>query len=239
MNNPVRSLSKREWVIWIASLAAVAGANVISNDVDWLTLTAAMVGVTSLIFAAKGNVWAQILMIVFSVLYGIISWRFQYWGEMITYLGMTMPMAIWSTITWLKNPSKENSSEVAIRPLQAKHVWRLAFFGAIVTGGFYFILRALDTPNIVFSTISITTSFLAASLTVLRSSYYALGYASNDIVLIVLWVLASVKNPAYIPVAVNFVIFLFNDIYGFISWKTREVKRNASACRQSCVPRDA
>lgn len=80
----------------------------------------------------------------------------------------------------------------------------------------------LKTPNIVFSTISITTSFLAASLTMLRSSYYALGYASNDIVLIVLWVLASMENPAYIPVVVNFVIFFFNDMYGFVSWKKRE-----------------
>ena len=67
-----------------------------------------------------------------------------------------------------------------------------------------------------------TTSFLAASLTMLRSSYYALGYASNDIVLIVLWVLASMENPAYIPVVVNFVIFFFNDMYGFVSWKKRE-----------------
>ncbi len=50
----------------------------------------------------------------------------------------------------------------------------------------------------------------------LRTSYYALGYASNDIVLIVLWVLASMKNPVSIPVVVNFVIFS-NDMYGFIS----------------------
>ena len=69
------------------------------------------------------------------------------------------------------------------------------------------ILKKLDTPNLVFSIISITTSFIAAVLTMLRSSYYALGYAANDIVLIVLWVLASVKNPEYIPVAVNFIIF--------------------------------
>ena len=96
------------------------------------------------------------------------------------------------------------------------------FFGTITTVVFYLILRALNTPNIVFSTISITTSFLAASLTMLRTSYYALGYASNDIVLIVLWVLASIENPMYIPVAVNFVIFFLNDMYGFISWKKRE-----------------
>ena len=51
---------------------------------------------------------------------------------MITYLGMTMPMAIWSTITWIKNPSKENGNEVAIQKLNRKHVAALIFFCFIV-----------------------------------------------------------------------------------------------------------
>lgn len=198
-------------------------SNLISRDFDPLTLIAALVGVTSLIFAAKGNVWAQILMVLFSILYGIISFRFHYWGEMITYLGMTMPMTVWSTITWLRNPSSGNESEVAIQALTKKHLIGLLISGALVTGTFYYILKALGTPNIVFSTISILTSFFAAALTMLRSSYYAVWYAANDIVLIVLWVLASLDNPAYIPVVVNFGIFFFNDMYGFVSWKRREI----------------
>lgn len=226
MSNPMKILSKKERAMWIGSLLIVAISNIISEDVDWLTLTAALIGVTSLIFAAKGNVWAQILMIVFCVLYGTISWRFRYWGEMITYVGMALPMAIWSTITWINNPSKENGNEVAIQRLNWRHIVVLFFFSIIVTGGFYYILRILHTPNILFSTISITTSFIAASLTMLRSSYYALGYASNDIVLIVLWVLASFENSAYIPVVVNFAIFFFNDMYGFISWRKRELKQS-------------
>ena len=104
---------------------------------------------------------------------------------MITYLGMTMPMAIWSTITWLKNSAK-NGKEVAIQKLRLKHIVWLMLFGTITTIVFYYILAVLNTPNIVFSTISITTSFLAASLTMLRSSYYAFGYALNDIVLILI-----------------------------------------------------
>lgn len=222
MNNPLKSLSKKEWGIWFGSLMVVTVSNLIPGDLDVLTLAAALIGVTSLIFAAKGNVWAQILMIAFSILYGIISWRFRYWGEMITYLGMTLPMAIWSTITWAKNPSKENGNEVAIQKLTRKMIVLLALFCVVVTLGFYALLQALHTPNLVFSTISITTSFLAASLTMLRSSYYAPGYASNDVVLIVLWVLASMENPGYVPVVVNFCIFLFSDLYGFISWKKRE-----------------
>lgn len=222
MNNPINNLTGKEWGLWLGSLLVVIVSNVLSGDIDLLTLLAACVGITSLIFAAKGNVWAQILMIVFSVLYGIISWRFHYWGEMITYLGMTMPMAIWSTITWLKNPAS-NGKEVAIQKLSSRHIMGLGLFGTLTTLIFYMILRMLETPNIVFSTISITTSFLAASLTMLRTSYYALGYALNDIVLIVLWLLASIENPAYIPVAVNFAIFFLNDMYGFISWRKREI----------------
>lgn len=178
MNNPIKSLSRREWALWLASLAVVLIANLMTPELDPLTVTAALVGVTSLVFAAKGNVWAQILMIVFSILYDVISFRFRYWGEMITYLGMTLPMAVWSTVTWLKNPSKENGSEVAIQTLARRHLALLAVCTAVVTAVFYCILKLLDTPNLFFSTVSIITSFLAAALTMLRSSYYAVGYAA-------------------------------------------------------------
>lgn len=222
MQNPWKELSVKEWWLWSISMLIVTVSNLVGGSFDVLTLAATWVGITSLIFAAKGNVWAQFLMIAFSILYGIISFRFRYWGEMITYLGMTLPMAVWSAVTWLRNPSAGSKSEVAIRKLEKKHFLFLLVLSVVVTGAFYFILRWLETPNIVFSTLSVTTSFLAASLTMLRSSYYALGYAANDLVLIVLWGLATAKDPVYIPVIINFMIFFMNDMYGFISWKKRE-----------------
>lgn len=225
MNNPVKTLTKREWSIWLVSIIIVLISNLATKDFDLLTLVAALTGVTSLIFAAKGNVWGQVLMILFSILYGIISFRFRYWGEMMTYLGMTLPMAVWSTITWIENPSENNGNEVQIQSLSKKHIVALCISGIIVTAVFYYILKSFNTPNIIFSTISIITSFIAASLTMLRSSYYAVWYAANDVVLIILWVLASLKDPAYIPVVVNFSIFFMNDMYGFMSWKQRELEQ--------------
>lgn len=222
MQNPWKELSVKEWWLWSISMLIVTVSNLVGGSFDVLTLAATWIGITSLIFAAKGNVWAQFLMVAFSILYGIISFRFRYWGEMITYLGMTLPMAVWSAVTWLRNPSAGSKSEVAIRKLEKKHFLFLLVLSIVVTGAFYFILRWLETPNIVFSTLSVTTSFLAASLTMLRSSYYALGYAANDLVLIVLWGLAAAKDPVYIPVIINFMIFFMNDMYGFISWKKRE-----------------
>lgn len=225
MNNPIKTLTKREWSIWLGSIIIVLISNLATKDFDLLTLVAALAGVTSLIFAAKGNVWGQVLMILFSILYGIISFRFRYWGEMMTYLGMTLPMAVWSTITWIENPSENNGNEVQIQSLSKKHIVALCISGIIVTAVFYYILKSFNTPNIIFSTISIITSFIAASLTMLRSLYYAVWYAVNDVVLIILWVLASLKDPAYIPVVVNFSIFFMNDMYGFMSWKQRELEQ--------------
>lgn len=225
MNNPIKTLTKREWSIWLGSIIIVLISNLATKDFDLLTLVAALTGVTSLIFAAKGNVWGQVLMILFSILYGIISFRFRYWGEMLTYLGMTLPMAVWSTITWIKNPSENNGNEVQIQSLSKKHIVALCISGIIVTAVYYYILKSFNTPNIIFSTISIITSFIAESLTMLRSSYYAVWYAVNDVVLIILWVLASLKDPAYIPVVVNFSIFFMNDMYGFMSWKQRELEQ--------------
>lgn len=225
MNNPIKTLTKREWSIWLGSIIIVLISNLATKDFDLLTLVAALTGVTSLIFDAKGNVWGQVLMILFSILYGIISFRFRYWGEMLTYLGMTLPMAVWSTITWIKNPSENNGNEVQIQSLSKKHIVALCISGIIVTAVYYYILKSFNTPNIIFSTISIITSFIAASLTMLRSSYYAVWYAVNDVVLIILWVLASLKDPAYIPVVVNFSIFFMNDMYGFMSWKQRELEQ--------------
>ena len=217
LKNPFKKLNTLELCLWIFSLVLVILSFVLSPLKDYLTLVASLIGVTALIFVAKGMVIGQILTVVFSVFYGIISFFFAYYGEMITYLLMTAPIAILATVEWIKNPYKKTET-VAIKKLTAKDIIIMVILCAIVTVAFYFILKAFDTANLIFSTISVTTSFFACYLTYLRSPYYALAYACNDIVLIVLWVLATIENVAYIPMIVCFSTFLLNDLYGFFNW---------------------
>jgi nicotinamide riboside transporter PnuC len=99
---------------------------------------------------------------------------------------------------------------------------------AIVTVVFYFVLAFFHTSNLLPSTLSVTTSFVAAYLTFRRSPYFALAYATNDIVLILLWILASMHDRSYISVVVCFVAFLANDIYGFVNWKKIEKSQKES-----------
>ena len=172
---------------------------------------------TALIFVAKGYVIGQVLTVVFAVFYGVISFYFGYYGEMLTYLCMTAPIAIAAIVSWMRHPFK-GTKVVEVGDLKPKTVVILFVLALLTTFVFYWILKWLHTTNLIISTISVTTSFLAVGLTVLRSPYYALAYGANDIVLIVLWVLATLENISYLPMVLCFVMFLANDLYGFYNW---------------------
>lgn len=207
-----------EKALWILSVILITASFIIFDRSGYLTLTASLIGVTSLILNAKGNPAGQALMIIFSILYGIISLSFSYYGEMITYLGMTGPMAVLALISWLRNPYGNGRSEVKVNRLKAAEVVFMCVLTVAVTAVFYFVLLYFDTANMIPSTISVTTSFLAVYLTFRRSAFFPLAYAANDIVLIVLWTLATKENIGYLSVVFCFVVFFVNDFYGFISW---------------------
>ncbi|MBQ7338650.1 MAG: nicotinamide mononucleotide transporter [Clostridia bacterium] len=211
--------SKSELTLWSISFLLIITSFCIFDRESYLTLIASLIGVTSLIFNAKGNPIGQVLMVLFSLLYGIISFTFSYYGEMITYLGMTMPMALFALVAWLKNPYNGNKAEVKVNSIGKKEQLLMWLLTAVVMIVFYFVLKHFNTANILPSTISITTSFLAVYLTFRRCSTFALAYAANDIILIVLWMLASIDETRYVSVVVCFTAFLLNDIYGYISWQ--------------------
>ncbi len=218
--------SKLEIILWGSSVLLILGSFCVFDRENYLTLLASLVGVTSLIFNAKGNPLGQLLMVVFSLIYGVISFSFNYYGEMITYLGMTMPMAIFALISWLRNPYKGNKAEVKVNTISRKESLFMWIGTAVITVLFYFVLEYFNTANIVPSTLSVTTSFLAVYLTFRRSSLFALAYASNDIVLIILWIMASIYDIRYISVVVCFTAFLVNDIYGYISWQKMKIRQS-------------
>ena len=225
MMKRIRYFSKTERALWCASTGLILISFCVFDRENYLTLLASLIGVTSLIFNAKGNPFGQLLMVIFSLLYGVISFTFAYYGEMITYLGMTMPMAVFALISWLKNPYNGNRAEVKVNSISRLESLLMWILSGVITVLFYFVLEHFHTANIVPSTLSVTTSFLAVYLTFRRSPYFAPAYAANDIVLIVLWIMASLSNPRYISVAVCFGAFLVNDFYGFVSWQKMKIRQ--------------
>ncbi len=226
-----RNLTKFERILWLASITDFTLSFLLSGDFQALTLIASLIGVTALIFVAKGDVLGQILTVVFSIVYAVISWELRYYGEMITYLGMTMPMAMLSVVSWLKNPFEEKKNEVKVAPLSRLRAVIMVLGAAVSTVGFYFILNYFHNASLVISTISITTSFLASYLTFCRSAFsraclcrerccadYPLGSAAAE-------------SLSYLPMVICFAMFFLNDLYGFYNWRkmySRQQNRAAS-----------
>ena len=225
MKRLLNYFTKFEIGLWTSSVLLILVSFCIFDRENYLTLLASLIGATFLIFNAKGNPIGQLLTMVFGLLYAIISYEYAYYGEMITYMGMTFPMAFFALISWLKNPYEKGKAEVKVNKLSKKELVFMFVLTAVVTIVFYFILKYFNTANIIPSTISITTSFLAVYLTFRRSPFFALAYAMNDLVLIVLWFLASITDISYLSVVICFVVFFVNDMYGFISWKRMEKKQ--------------
>lgn len=218
----MRYFTRFEKILWIVSVLAIIISFIIFGGDSFLDMIASIIGVSALILCAKGNFIGQILVIIFSTLYGYISYSFSYYGEMITYMCMTLPMAVIALISWLRNPYNGKKTEVKVYKVGPKEIAVMSFCTVIVTIVFYCILSVFNTANIVPSTFSVTTSFVAVYLTYKRSPYFALAYSVNDVVLIILWILAGIKDIRYFNMVVCFVIFFINDIYGFISWKKME-----------------
>lgn len=220
------SLSIFERVLYIFSVTLVVLSFIISPEKSVLSLIASLVGVTALIFIAKGYVIGQVLIIIFALLYGVVSFMQGYYGEVMTYVCMSAPMAVVSIVSWVKHPYKDTKS-VKVSKLRWYHIVIMIVLTVIVTVAFYFILGALGTSSLYVSTLSVATTFAAVYLTFLRSPYFAIGYLLNDIVLITLWIIASVKDPSQISMVICFAVFMINDLNGFISWKRMEKRQRS------------
>ena len=187
-------------------------------------------GVVSVLTVAKVLVIAPFINIVYNILYAIISIIQGYYGEAIIYIGLMIPICVLSIISWLKNKNKENTDVVEVNKIKGKEYTYLAIATVLATVAFYFLLKVLNTNQLIISTISLVTSIVASYLMLRRCSYYALGFILNDVILIILWSLVVVESGiGYLPTVISFSVFLINDIYGLIHWKWEEKKQQKKA----------
>ena len=215
----VIKLSRTEFIIWISSVTLIMSFFLIFDRGNYWALVASLIGTTALIYNSRGEPLGPALLIIFSLIYGAISFGCRYYGEMITYVGMSMPMAVFALVSWLRNPFEKGKTQVRVNRIGKTEVLLMLLLSVVVTVAFYFILKYFGTANLLPSTLSVITSFIAAYLTFRRSPYFALAYAANDVILIVLWTLATIKDISYLSVLVCFGVFLFNDTYGFVRWR--------------------
>ena len=181
-----------------------------SEEKNYLSLAASVLGVVAIFLVAKGVIVGQYLSLAFALLYAVLSYFAAYYGECILVAVTMLPSSVFSIITWTKNPSKERG-KVKVNNLSGREFLFLTLATLLITVGVYFLLRALHTEEVFISAVSFVTSIFAAYLLVRRSPFYALAYLLNDVVLIALWSLACLRGEPVLPNVICFCVFLLND----------------------------
>lgn len=222
MKKLFKEWTKFEIIFLIISLSAITICFLFNEDKNVLSLVTSLLGVIVVLTGAKGLIVSPFINIFYNILYIIISISQRYYGEVLIYVFLMMPLHITTLISWLKNKSNKDSNVVSVNKLNRKEYMVLGLVTVLVTFMFYYILKLLDTNELMISTISLTASLVASYLMLRRSSNYAIAFVINDIILITLWGIACVNDIALLPMVLTFMVFFVNDIYGFISWKKRE-----------------
>lgn len=217
MQEYLKSWNTFEKVIFVSSVVFILGLGLVLKC-DLLTTIVAFLGFFSALNQAKGKVVGQFTGVFLALLYSIVSYRNRYFGEVIVYLVVILPLYIFGIFSWLKN--KDKKTEKVKQNVIGKNEWIMILVSCIVLFiGLYQLLRYFDTSQLLVSTLSMIINITATYLLVRRSKYSFILYIFNALILLVLWGIPVVGGDyLLIPMVFDAILLLINDIYGFKSW---------------------
>ena len=221
MNKILKDWSFLEKVLLYGSILLVSTVGIIFKS-DILTTVCSIVGIITALLLAKGKKLGQIFGLLIAALYSIVSFKNGFYGEVIIYLCIMLPMYIIGIISWFKHQNKETNS-VEVNDIKLREWIIISSMSIIVFIGIYFLLKKFNTNELFVSSLSVIDSLFAIYLSVRRSKYSFYFYVVNDLILIVLWTAPIIGgNYLVLPMVFNPIINLINDIYGIYNWKKLE-----------------
>lgn len=224
--NILKDWSKFEKTLLFGNIIVVSTIGIIFKA-DLLTTACSIIGINTALLLAKGKNLGQLMGILITLLYSILSFKNKYYGEVLIYVFLMLPMFVVGTFSWIKHQNKKTNS-VEINNIKAKEwiIVSIIFIGVFI--GIYYVLKAFNTNELIVSTASVLASLFAVYLQVRRSKYSFSFYIVNDIILFILWGTPVFKgNYTLIPMLLNPVFNFINDLYGFYYWrKTEKIQKN-------------
>ena len=215
------------YIYLIIAYAIIIVGFAIGDEKSIFSLITSLMGVTAFMLSAKGLVVAPIVCSVYYVMYSILSINQKFYGEAIVNGLIALPIMIFTIISWFRNKHKQDTTNVQVNNISKKEYLALIPAIMVVFAGFYFLLRALNTEQLIISTFSTVCSTVATYLLMRRSPYYSLGYIIADVLVVSLWTInISTYGLTYLPTLLSVCCFFVNDVYGFISWQKRKKEQN-------------
>lgn len=221
MKEYLKNWSKFEIILVFTSITSIIICGIISKS--WImAIISSVINIITSMLQAKGRIESQFISILDCIIYSYVSYTNQYYGEVIFYILIMLPMAIIGIISWITHKN-EKTDTVEVNEIKLKEWIMLIFASVVAFIGLYNLLKYFNTNELLVSTFSMIASLLATYLLVRRSKHCFIFYILNDIILIVLWGLPIISGDLeLIPMIIAPFVLLINDTYGSFNWNKIE-----------------
>lgn len=192
----------------------------------WYIVLNTILGLLCVFTQAKGKVSTQFIGIIHFCFYIFISYTQKYYGEALLYLIIMLPMYIYGAIHWLRHRDKKDEV-VIVRSNLSKLEWILSSFGFVfVSVCVFFLLKVLNTSQLIVSTLSFLSMLPAVYLLMRRCKWNQVAFLINDFIVPILWIFLVVEgNLEFIPMCIYHVFQIIYDVYSLIEWIKLEKKQ--------------
>lgn len=221
MKKIFKDWTRFEISILLCSIFTVLTSGILCKS-EWLTIVCSITGIICALTQAKGKLVSQFIGIIVVVFYSILSFQNRYYGEVLIYIFIMLPLFVSGIISWFKNMNKATNT-VKENNIAKKEWIILTIISLVLFVVLYYLLKYFNTSQLFVSTLSMVTSLFATYLVARRSKYGFLFYMGNDIILLILWGLPVIQGAwILVPMLANPIINFINDTYAWTSWNKRE-----------------
>ena len=208
-------------------IITVTSTSIIFNS-KWYIILNTILGLLCVFTQAKGKIATQFIGVIYFCFYIGISYSQKYYGEVVLYLTILLPMYIYGIIHWLRNRDSKEENTVVVRSNLSKKEWLILSIGFILLSIIvYFILKSLDTSQLLISTLSFVSMLPAVYLLARRCKWNQVAFLINDFIVPLLWIFLVIEgNTIFVPMCIYHVFQITYDVYGFIEWIKLEKRQS-------------
>lgn len=206
-------------------ISAVTISGILFNS-KWYIFVNTLLGLFYVFTQAKGKVATQFLGVVYFGFYIFIAYSQKYYGEALVYLIVMLPMYIYGIIHWLSNRDKKDNVVIVRSNLSLKEWCVSGICFIVVAVGAYFVLKVLNTAQLIINCLSFLTILPAVYLLVRRCKWNQVAFLVNDFIVPLLWIFLVVEGDlSFLPMCIYHIFQITYDIYGLVEWIKLEKKQ--------------
>lgn len=232
MNTKVRSCLKEElvgWKTWEVTWLAIACFVILSLSIYWqdtlIGIISATTGVACVVCTGKGKLSAYFFGAINTLLYAIIAYKAQFYGEVMLNALYYFPMQFYGIYIWSKHMNAE-THEVEKRAMSLKGKLSLACMVIVITIVYGYGLNLLGGNLPFIDAFSTVVSIIAMIVSIKMYAEQWLLWIVVDVVTVIMWGNAFANGNDSIATLLMWIVYLGNAIIMYVKW-IKEAKRNA------------